>query len=324
MTVVSSKANQPLAIVHGSPFPASANIPASLVAALCQVAQTERGIRYIKADGTETVQSYADLLASAKRIAIALQSRGLGNGNRKRAEAAKREDRRDFVILQFSQSVDLIAALWGCFLSGCIPVPISAQASNATGQTMLGSAIALLETPTLLTDTPEPAESLPVTVLTLGDLQAAHLSSELVLSASSSDDIALLLLTSGSTGQPKGVQLTHQNIRVSAYGMAAVNQLDADDITLNWMPLEHVASLVMFHLTEVYLGCEQIHVARETVLKDPLTWLDLLAQYKVSATWAPNFAYGLINDQLARPGRKPRSWDLSSIRWMGKIGRAHV
>ncbi|MBE9062910.1 type I polyketide synthase [cf. Phormidesmis sp. LEGE 11477] len=325
---------QPLdlpAIVHGAPFPDTADFPSHLIDALDRAATGKTGIRYLSADGTETVQSYADLLVSAQRVAIALTNRGLGN-----------KEQHDFVILQFSKSIDLVTALWGCFLSGCIPVPIATQASSASGQSPLEGAIALLDNPTLLTDSPDLLEPLPISVVTLADLQAAsqsanqisHQPSDWPLYEPQPDELALLLLTSGSTGQPKGVQLTHQNIRASACGMATVNQLSAEDITLNWMPLEHVASLVMFHLTEVYLGCAQIHAARELVLKDPLVWLDLLVQYQASVTWAPNFAYGLVNDQSQRivaraqaddqADKKARRWNLSSVRWMGNGAEAVV
>ncbi|MBE9103361.1 beta-ketoacyl synthase N-terminal-like domain-containing protein, partial [Vacuolonema iberomarrocanum] len=162
------------------------------------------------------------------------------------------------------------------------------------------------------------------------------------------DDLTLLLLTSGSTGQPKGVQLSRRNLFASTYGMATVNQLTAASVFLNWMPLEHVASLVMFHLTPVMLGCSQVQAANEWVLQDPLRWLDLLEHHQATVTWAPNFAYGLVCDALterqqAEPTHPPdthpqpirvhprssalhalRGWDLSSVCWMGNGAEAVV
>jgi myxalamid-type polyketide synthase MxaB len=140
------------------------------------------------------------------------------------------------------------------------------------------------------------------------------------------DDLALLLLTSGSTGKPKGVMLSARNLIASVYGMATVNQLSQQDITLNWMPLEHVASLVMFHLTEVYLGCQQIQVKSDFILQNTLQWLDLIDQYRISATWSPNFAYNLVNQQLERnlDQTVKHNWDLSCLRWLGNGAEAVV
>ncbi|MEO1396834.1 MAG: beta-ketoacyl synthase N-terminal-like domain-containing protein, partial [Cyanobacteria bacterium J06634_5] len=331
------------AIAHGLPFKPSADsgspkdvsdsfpagMPSDLAMALRQAAQTTAGIRYIDSTGGEHRQSYADLWQDAHKIAASLKARHFKAG--------------DWIVLQFVNSANLMAAFWGCLLSGCVPIPVAASApltAPSTGASsakavleehkVLLSALHLLEECAILTEdalshdlqtlleataetvttppqllileslrqskTPAPQEREPSPKKTPDAEQVESHPFESHLFEP--DQIALMLLTSGSTGNPKGVLLTHQNLRVSAAGMATVNGLSAADTTLNWMPLEHVASLVMFHITEVYLGCEQIHVAREHILKNPLTWLDLLSQYRATVTWAPNFAYGLVNDQL--------------------------
>src|SRR5262249_12378121 len=95
-----------------------------------------------------------------------------------------------------------------------------------------------------------------------------------------SGDPALILLTSGSTGRPKGVVLTHSNIISRSYGTAAANRFSGRDVSLNWLPLDHVGGIVMFHLRDVYLGCRQVLAPTSEFLARPLNWLDWIARYR--------------------------------------------
>ncbi|QYO63666.1 AMP-binding protein [Leptolyngbya sp. 7M] len=206
----------------------------------------------------------------------------------------------------------------------------SAESSQIHGKAaLLRDAMTLLENPPILTEQAlqpqlqsfcQQVDCQPRAILTLEALLNEKPATEFY--AANPDDLALLLFTSGSTGTPKGVMLSGRNLMVSVYGMATANRLTSDSISLNWMPLEHVASLVMFHLTQMYLGCDQIHVANELVLQQPLRWLDWIDQYRVTHTWAPNFAYSLINDRAEE--MQSRVWDLSCLRWMGNGAEAVV
>ena len=91
---------------------------------------------------------------------------------------------------------------------------------------------------------------------------------------------------------------------------------------LNWMPLDHVGGVVMFHLRDVFTAGTQIHAPTHMVLGQPLKWLDWIDRYRATITWAPNFAYGLVNGQAdaIREGR----WDLSSMRFILNAGEAIV
>ena len=319
----------------GHPIDSSALTP-SLATALYQAAQTTAGIRYITYSNQEQTVTYRHLWQQASQIATALENYQKNNQQIQQTSKHHHNSPSNIVILQCSTSHHLLTALWACILNNDIPVPVPVQATSESS-TPLIKAIELLDSPIVLTDQATEKAIAPQLAalktstppsLTLESLQSAiqlatpHPPSLIP----NPNNIALILLTSGSTGNPKGVQLTHHNLITSIYGMATANRLTASDITLNWMPLEHVASLVMFHLTEVYLGCEQIHVSQNRILKDPLSWLDLLEQHKATVTWAPNFAYGLINDQADEITRraKSRPWNLSHIRWMGNGAEAVV
>lgn len=308
-------------VIHGPAIPDLTDRPQDSIAALRRAARTDASIRYLLKDNTEIVQPYSALWEDAAAIAAGLARQGCAPGR--------------FVVLQLSSGINFIGAFWGCLLGGCVPVPVPLAPDRSAP---LLAALELLAEPLLLTeravgdrlapvlagrgeDKPQSTPA-PLTIEVLRQLGAGSAPQRNALPPARPDDLALLLLTSGSTGAPKGVMLTQQNLWVSTYGMAAANRLTAADITLNWMPLEHVASLVMFHLTEVYLGCSQIQVENELVLKEPLIWLDAIDRYRVTATWAPNFAYGTICDRAEAIAR--RRWDLSSLRWMGNGAEAVV
>jgi acyl-CoA synthetase (AMP-forming)/AMP-acid ligase II len=136
------------------------------------------------------------------------------------------------------------------------------------------------------------------------------------------EDVALILLTSGSTGLPKGVQLTHRNLIARSASSKQLNGFTAGEVTLNFLPLDHVGGIVYFHLRDVFLACRQVHAPIESVLEDPLKWLDWIHRYRATVTWAPNFAFGLVTERAADIQR--RRWDLSSMRFIANGGEAVV
>src|SRR5262249_22665356 len=140
--------------------------------------------------------------------------------------------------------------------------------------------------------------------------------------AAQPDDLAVLFLTSGSTGDPKAVRITHRQLLDHCASGRAVYSLSDRDVALNWMPLEHAASLVMMPLRFHAVAAGQVYAPTALGLEDPLRWFDWVDRYRATVTWAPNFAFALVADRHAEVAA--RRWDLSCVRVLKCGGEAIV
>ena len=128
------------------------------------------------------------------------------------------------------------------------------------------------------------------------------------------DDLALLQLTSGSTGPPKAVRITHRNFVSNAEAMFNGAQVDTDtDVIVCWLPLFHDMGMTGFLTVPMYFGVELVKVTPMDFMRDTLLWAKLIDKYKGTITAAPNFAYTLFAKRLRR--QATRQFDLSTLRW---------
>ncbi|BBZ74618.1 fatty acyl-AMP ligase [Mycobacterium paraseoulense] len=129
------------------------------------------------------------------------------------------------------------------------------------------------------------------------------------------DDVALLQLTSGSTGSPKAVQVSHRNVVSNAEAMFIGAEVDIDtDVIVSWLPLFHDMGMTGFLTVPMYFGAELVKVTPMDFLRDTLLWAKLIDKYQGTMTAAPNFAYKLFAKRL-RTLAQPGQFDLSSLRW---------
>ncbi|MDF5731169.1 MAG: AMP-binding protein, partial [Rhizonema sp. PD38] len=314
--------SQKLAISYGEPLQFSQDDPKTLGELLQRAAQNStKGIIYIQPDGSEKVQSYQELWENAKRTLAGLRKLGL-----------KPQDK---VIFQLEDNQDFICAFWGCVLGGFVPVPISIaptyeQVNSTTSKVqntwqMLGNPLVL--TSAYLAPRIRSLSKLfnlkNFRVETIDHLRECEPDSN--PHTSQPEDLAILLLTSGSTGTPKAVMQSHASLIGRCAGTVFSNGYTPEDVSLNWFPLDHVGGIIMFHVRDVYLVCQQIHAPTELVLQKPIRWLDWISHHQVTITWAPNFAYGLINEQLEKLlAQETPTWNLSSIRFILNAGETIV
>ncbi len=237
-TVLEPVTTSGLSLSHGAELQEQPALLTSLATALKRAAERspDKGVRYIRADGTERVQLYPELVTEASSLLAGLRTTGLKPG--------------DKVIFQFQLNEDFVPVFWACMMGGFVPVPISVPPSYDEPHNILAkleNAWGMLEQPLVLAGTSSVAGLQKFSrrqrlenfrVESVGPLRASAPAGE--WHPSRPEDPALLLLTSGSTGLPKAVQLHHRNILARSAATAQMDGFDAHDVSMNWMPLDHV------------------------------------------------------------------------------------
>ncbi|MEM8922171.1 MAG: SDR family NAD(P)-dependent oxidoreductase [Actinomycetota bacterium] len=286
---------------------------ADLGEALEAAAVGGRSITFLDDRGAPETVTYAALLDEARRLAAGMGPAGLTAG--------------DVVPVAYARNRSVVPLLWAGILAGVGIAPFPhrpevgglrqrlAQVRARLGPTMI---VADELDGVLVEAGLDPTTGIPAAALAGDGADGPDRPFE--RPAVDLDRPAVVLLTSGSTAAPKAVPVTHRMILTRSEGAAAACGVGADDVSMNWMPLDHVGGVVMFHLRDVVLGCDQIQAPTTWVLADPLRWLDTVDAYRVSTTWAPNFAFGLVADEAARLA--DRTLDLSCLRHILNGGEA--
>jgi fatty-acyl-CoA synthase len=129
------------------------------------------------------------------------------------------------------------------------------------------------------------------------------------------DDVALLQLTSGSTGSPKAVQISHRNFVSNAEAMFVGANVDREsDVIVSWLPCFHDMGMTGYLTVPMYFGVELVKATPMDFLRDILLWAKLIDKYQATMTAAPNFAYTMFAKRLRRQAQ-PGQFDLSTLRW---------
>ena len=242
---------------------------------------------YDEQENTEAL-SYEALLRGAERVAHGLVAKGLLPG--------------ESVAIMLPTGVEYLSSFMGVLMTGAIPVPIYPPVrlsqvedhirrhalilSNAQAKVMITfdqvKAVARLL---------QSQVSGLSHVLSVSDLEQE--TSTETLPAVHANDVAFLQYTSGSTGNPKGVVLTHANLLANIRAMGSAIDASPNDVFVSWLPLYHDMGLIGAWLGSLYYGFRLVLMSPLTFLSRPARWLRAIHQHRGTISAGPNFAYEL-------------------------------
>ena len=252
-------------------------------------------------DGREESISYGALFESAQRIAAGLLRRGL--------------QERQTVALMLPTGRGYLESFFAVLIAGGIPVPIYPPARLAQIEDHLrrhGRILSNAEAALMITV--EQAKPVAVVlraavpslsgIFTPEELSEKAEQAERALPSpyrSHAEDIALLQYTSGSTGDPKGVVLSHANLLANIRAMGLAAQVGGPDVFVSWLPLYHDMGLIGAWLGALYHGIPLVLMSPLSFLARPARWLMALSRHRGTISAGPNFAFELclrkINDE---------------------------
>lgn len=242
-------------------------------------------------DGTEDIcLTFGELDLAARNVAGYLQKLG-GKGQR--------------VLLLYPPVLDFVIGFFGCLYAGATAVPAFPPRRNRKGQRIHGIArdcqanLALTNEyvrQQIESDT-NWVEWESVSIIATDSL-AQDYSALWKNPGVAPDDLAVLQYTSGSTGQPKGVMLSHGNLVRNTELIMVAFENSNSSIGVSWLPTYHDMGLVGGVLESVFIGRPVVLMSPMAFLQKPIRWFRTISRYRATTSGGPNFAYQLCVDKI--------------------------
>jgi acyl carrier protein len=238
--------------------------------------------------------TYSQLWRGAAAVCGALQSRGIAAG--------------ESIALMLPTGADYFTAFMGVLMCGCVPVPIYPPAQAAQLEEHVRRHAKLLRNArvvVMLTDRSAHRLGLLLQANVPGLRHVATVASLAsdagtnMIATVPKDSLALLQYTSGSTGEPKGVMLTHQQLLANIRAMGRTMHVGGDDLFVSWLPLYHDMGLIGAWFGTLYYGVPLAIMTPLAFLSRPERWLWAIHRRRATLSAAPNFAYGLCLTRIA-------------------------
>lgn len=221
--------------------------------------------------------TYAGLTRQSLRYAAGLTRAGIGQG--------------DKVCLVFPTCQEFLYTFFATAALGAVPVPLyptlGVEAMAKVFRDSQAKAVVTIDWFGQSVEESRSGASNVGSLLTPSDLEVAD--GPPPLPALTEDDIAMIQYTSGSTGHPRGVVLSHYNVVSAIRFMAEAAGLTAADIVVSWLPLYHDMGLIGCCFTPPYLGAKLFLLPPD--LRNPRAWLETVTAVRATFTVSPDFGY---------------------------------
>ncbi len=249
---------------------------------------------HVRGDGSELTVTLRELLEDSLRVAGGFREAGVAPGT--------------CVPLLADRSEDFQPMFWGAVAAGLVPVPLAPDARRVRPVwEHLGRPPLVVDASTapLVDELADGARALTLDALRAGPALREP-------APGGRDDVAFLQFSSGSTGAPKGVEVTHRAVLANLEQIRAASALSADDVVVSWMPYFHDMGLIGTHLAPLAARARQVKIGPLSFAKRPRLWFEVAARHRATVLSAANFALALAvrrvpDDVLAR-------LDLSAVR----------
>jgi len=254
--------------------------------------------------------TYRELAEAARRVAAGLIERDVAPGDR--------------IAIMLPTSIEFFAAFFGILYADAIPVPIypPMQLSQIEDYVLRQAGI-LRNAAACLLITPEEGLRLGSvlrnqvsdiarveSVATLSTSAAARP----IMAARDASATALIQYTSGSTGDPKGVVLCHENLLANIRAIGRAINASSADMLVSWLPLYHDMGLIGAWLGSLYFGAPFCVMSPLSFLARPQSWLWAMHRFRATISAAPNFAFERCVDKI--DDAELTGLNLSSLRFL--------
>lgn len=300
-----------------------------------RITQKKTLFTWINEEGVAVSQrTYEELDANASRIAHKLLT--------SRKPVIKPGDR---VLLVYVPGLDFVDAFFGCMRAKVLPVPVlPPDPLQRGGQALLKieniskscGAVAILSTigyhsavrvgsvKSLISLVGKDGQAsaqwpnLPWLHTDSWVKNSKNLLAENVVcfTESQPDDLCFLQFTSGSTGDAKGVMITHGGLIHNVKLMRKRYKSTSKTVLVSWLPQYHDMGLIGGLFTAMVGGSTAILFSPLTFIKNPLLWLETMSKYRATHSAGPNFAFELMVRRLESSKDNVRSFDLSSMKFL--------